>query len=100
MPERLTAIQRQKQIAQAAYRAAQQHGFTEFTRNHVAAEAQCATGSVSRYFDERKLRIAALQVALRRFDYAMLEHALVGPYANSIRLPRPVRHKLVAKLDK
>ena len=97
---RIPELDRRDSIVYAAVLMARKHGFTEFTRDQVAAEAQCSTGCVSKYYDTTALRHAVLKYAVKVRDWDLMGNLLVGPYAGALRLPKDLRAELARRVAK
>src|SRR4051812_36301386 len=93
--QRLTATARRDEILRAALRVAKREGFIEFTRDQVAVEAGCSTGTISTYYDIDGLKLAVLKLALKLQAWGILRGLLIGPYKGRIRITKEQKQQIL-----
>ena len=83
---------RKEQILAAAVVVAERDGYLHMRRIDVAEVAQCATGSVSRYFNTmHQLRRAVMREAVQTGNHAIIAQGLIAKDKQAMKASEEVK---------
>tara|TARA_R110000851_G_scaffold9579_3_gene35565 strand:- start:8334 stop:8642 length:309 start_codon:yes stop_codon:yes gene_type:complete len=99
IPATTVGEQRKKEILRAAIRVAKAKGYMLMSRDEIALEANCANGSVNRYFGSMEvLRNAVMIKAVADYNLVIIGQGLAMRHPVARKASRQIKETVATRL--